>query len=597
MAITDSDIIHPETQLDVSPPAQTSRLSSLTVADGLMVLIVLLSAVPRLYELGRLPLSLAEAEAALASWQFLRPVPLSVPVTSPAYFTFTNLFMAIGGSSDTLARIAPALAGIITVALVWLWRGRLKPIVYVVTGLGLALSPLLISTSRTAGGDAFAVLALMLLISAGLHLADGRRIWAYAFGAGIGLGLSSSPLFYSGLVVFAIAYWIYDIQAESETTEGTGLWRAHWRDVLFGGIVAFILFSTSFLFYPAGLGASLRLLPLWLGQFGLPILTAEGGAAILSPYMALIRYEPILVVIGLPAVIGTLWRNDNHRIAPAQWTVTAVSLALLLIILQPGVMSNALVALLPGFMLLGFFAERLFGEQPTSRGTWAVAGGLILLAMVLLVSLGRFTRLGLWTGSNMTLLGLATIAFVFAGIMVIVIIAWDNPSARQGIFIGLFLVLLYFQWGIGWHLNIFAANDPRERWVAIGTDEQIPIMVEVIRSTSRQTANSAYDLSIFSQVDSPVLRWYLRDYTQVEFGPALPVNAQQDAIITPVDAELRLPNEYFGADFGLQSKAYSGVIAPSVDGILRWWLFRDSNQPVDRERVILWLRSDLATAP
>jgi hypothetical protein len=562
-----------------------------------MALIVFVAAVLRLYTLGKLPLSPAEAQAALANWQFLKPDAFTQGVMSPAYFTFTNLLMAIGGSNDAIARLVPAVVGILTVMLVWLWRGRFQPVVYLIAGLGLAVSPLLVFTSRTAGGDAFAIFALMLLILAGSRLVEGRRIWPYIFGVAIGLGLSSSALFYTGLAVFIAAFGIYNAQREERTEDRLQPWRVHGRYILIAAIISFILISTSFLLYPAGLGASLRLLPQWLGQFGLPELNAEGGISILAPYLALLRYEPVLVVLGIPAVIGTLWRNDERGAGVAQWTVTAVSLALLFILLQAGVMNNALIVLLPGYLLLGFFAQRLFTAQPTSRGTWAVAGGIILLGMVLLVSVGRFTRLGLWSGSNMTLLGLATVAFTFAGILVIVIIAWDNPAARQGIFIGLSLVLLFFQWGKGWRLNVYAANDPRERWVTTGTHNEVPIMLNMIRGTSRQTANSAYDLSIFSQVDTPVLRWYLRDFSQVEFGSAPPINAQQDAIIAPVDEELGLPNEYFGADFGLQNRAYPGMAAPTVDSILRWWLFHESDSPVDQQRVVVWLRSDLATGP
>ena len=61
-----------------APQVKTHRwATSFTVADGLMLLIGLLAAVARFVNLGAQPLSPAEADAALTSWQFARGVPLT----------------------------------------------------------------------------------------------------------------------------------------------------------------------------------------------------------------------------------------------------------------------------------------------------------------------------------------------------------------------------------------------------------------------------------------------------------------------------------------------------------------------------------------
>jgi hypothetical protein len=62
-------------------------LSRLTVADGLLGLVLLAAALLRLANLGHLPLSDAEATQALAVWQFWQPgtavlSPMAAPPTS-----------------------------------------------------------------------------------------------------------------------------------------------------------------------------------------------------------------------------------------------------------------------------------------------------------------------------------------------------------------------------------------------------------------------------------------------------------------------------------------------------------------------------------
>src|SRR5690606_15273271 len=88
--------------------------------------------------------------------------PLAMPVGSPAYFAFTHLVMSLGASGDAAARLVPAVFGLLTVLLVWRWRKG--PVGWLVAGLFLAVSPLLVAVSRTAGGDAIAWFALMLLV-------------------------------------------------------------------------------------------------------------------------------------------------------------------------------------------------------------------------------------------------------------------------------------------------------------------------------------------------------------------------------------------------------------------------------------------------
>ncbi len=113
----------PGTPVAESPPQ--SWWERLTVADGLFVCVLVLGAVMRFANLGRIPLSNAEAELALAVWRFWQPVSESITISSPAYFTLTSLLTQVLGFSDAAMRLVPALFGLGVVYLPWLLRERL----------------------------------------------------------------------------------------------------------------------------------------------------------------------------------------------------------------------------------------------------------------------------------------------------------------------------------------------------------------------------------------------------------------------------------------------------------------------------------------
>ena len=571
-----------------APPVEARRWAAgFTVADGLMLLIGLLAAVARFMNLGAQPLSPAEADAALTSWQFARGVPLTATPDSPAYFTFTSLIMSLGGDGDAAARLAPAVFGVLTVLLPWLWRGRFRPAVWLAAGALLAVSPIQMIISRTAGGESIALFALLLLAVALTRLSDGER-WGMAAGAALGLGLTSAPLFYTGLLALVPAWWVFG------STEG--LDRGWVRAAALSAGVVFLAVAAGGLFYPQGVGGALGLLPVWLAQFGL-----AGGARTLDPLLTLLRYEPALLVLGAPAVVWAL----RHEAAVARQMALWLGLLLLLLLLQSVAPQQAAAALAPGYLLVGLLAGDLLAEalpRTERRRVWLVGGGLTLLGMTLLVSMARFTKLGLWTGAQASLIGLAVMAFVFAGIAVVFALAWESSAARRGAFLGVVLLLFYWQWGTGWHLSQQAANDPGERWVTAGTDDDVPVLMNLISRVSRQTANADSDLDVFSTVDSPVLRWYFRHFGRFMTGATLPVNTTAAVIVTPDGDQPQVPSDYFGADFGLEQHEVADAPLFGEGGgaalaeALNAWLFHRSATPLVQQRVILWIRSDLATA-
>ena len=172
----------------------------LSLASIVFLLILTIAAVLRFGYLGALPLAADEARQALLAWDFWQPALHSAgaETVSPAYFTFTTVLFALIGAGDAVARLAPAIFGILTVTLPWLWRSELGNAGAFAASILLAVSPTLNMLSTTAGGEAISVFAVLLFFIAWMRFqAGGGRRWLLTSGIALGLGLATSPLFFS----------------------------------------------------------------------------------------------------------------------------------------------------------------------------------------------------------------------------------------------------------------------------------------------------------------------------------------------------------------------------------------------------------------
>jgi predicted membrane-bound mannosyltransferase len=582
-----------EMMLDQEIRAQraSSWLARVTVADGVFVLVLLLTAVHRLTNLGHLPLSPQEAESALSVWQWWQPGNMTTAIASPAYFSLTSLLTPLAGFSDGVMRLIPALFGVGLVALPWFLRERLGVIGSLVMGLFLAASPLQNVVARMAGGEAIALFALLLTAVAWIRFRDSAdKRWFNTLFVALGLGAASAPLFYSGLLTLVIALWLQQVIGPQlvEDNRVNGLERTDWHRAGLIGLGTFLAVSTLFLWNLGGLGAAARILGEWLTQFRIQ----TELAIMLNPILVFGRYELLLFILGTLLLAWAIWRNEGTAVFAAFWFVALF----IIILLQHGQTNNAVLLTLPGYFLIGLLTNALWAGRQ-EQIAFVLTGGLIFLGALIWVNVARYGRLvnttpeqlgSFWLALLALFLALAAVYFVGSG--------WHTNIAWQAMLLSLLVLFFFYQWGTSWWLSHEAANDPRERWVSLpATDDDVRVLTDLLREVSRQATNSDFDLAIFNAVDTPVLRWYLRDYKQAQFGNTIPANAAYEVIINPAEqTELALNSPYLGTDFGLARVSLQPQPGPSAAlDALRWWLFHESTTIVNQEQVILWIRSDL----
>jgi hypothetical protein len=216
---------------------------------------------------------------------------------------------------------------------------------------------------------------------------------------------------------------------------------------------------------------------------------------------------------------------------------------------------------------------------------------------IVLVNTARFLRVSL-VEQQVANLWISLMGIASAALFIYYLWTEQQKSIKQGLWLGILTLSLLYQWGAAWNLTHVAANDPREGWVTEATAADVLWLADTVKDISRRANNSDYDIPLFSAVDTPALRWYLRDFRQAEFGQVLPLGAQYALIITPAtNSEPALGDDYLGGDFGLmRGKTEEEFLSatPLLDA-LRWALFHESPRGTREERVILWVRADVAS--
>ena len=580
----------------IAPPVAASEeiasrpLLRVSVALLLFLLILLLAVAMRFVQLDAIPLNEAEAEAALATWNYWHdPDAAGVPLTSPAYFTtatpITSLFGATNDimRGDALTRLVPALAGLLVAVLLWSARDALGLAGSLVAAFLLAVSPMAALISRQAGGDALALLALVALFAGALRFRlEGSPIWPVVAAAALGFGLATSPLFYSGLLALVGAWLVQRRNSPAGSHDGE---RLDWRRLVLIAAAVFLGTATCLLLRPAGLGGAAAQLGDWLASFALP----TDVRSFFAPVALLARYELAAVTLGAGALVWSLWRAYPLP----RFLVAWYAAALVLLLAQPGQTANVVLVALPAYLLVGQWLQQAFRDPPR-EATWGLVVFLLVAGIAVYFNGVRFVRL---VAAQQDALGFALLlALILAMAIVTVnlVHGWHAPSAFQGTLLALLVLLGAYSWSTGWWLTHRAANDPRAG-LGRATDDDGRLLVEMLHEISYQTGSEQYDLPLLSAVDTPVLRWYLRQFNAVQFGETVPPGTTTTALITRLDGPAPSVDDYSGLDLGLLNvgvERAEQAPASAAAETLRWWLFRESRDRITQERVILWLRQD-----
>ncbi len=553
----------------------------------LVALILLLAVGVRLFNLGRAPLSDGEASWALQSLSIARGAPVEIG-PQPGEVSLTGLAFMLFGSSNFIARLYSALAGIALVAAPLLFKRRLGSLATLILMAGLALDPGLVVMSRTAGGPmgaiGFGALAFALAYAR-------QPLFA---GVAAGLALLSGPALITGLISLTLAWGLTALlqrrqAAGEEMAEVSPDWLRgkEWRVFLISALATLLLAGTLFLRLPQGLSAWMSALPAYLSGWVNP-----SGTPALRLLVALLVYQPLASLFaGLGAVRGWL-RSDRL----AQFSSLWFAFALLLAAVYPGRQMGDLVwALLPLWVLAACELARLLSGFSGNR--WApfalalVVFILLVLFWLNLLGLGgaiidlqaSAMRLGLLAG----LLGLIAILSLLVGM------GWSWDAARLGFVWGVCAALGLYGLSALWHATQLRAPGQYELWQPVPEARNADLLSATVRDLSEWNTGLTDEIDLTLADESPSLRWELREMKKLVQVPADQADAVSGApslvIARLLDQTPRLAETYRGQDFGWWvSPGWQGALPPDF---LRW--VTSHQAPLQIEQVIVWARSDL----
>lgn len=427
------------TDSTVPPLSGVQRLPDwLTLEHVSYAAIGLLALALRLANLGQAPMTPDEASQAMAALD-LAAGRAPASGVSPLLLNLHALTFSVAPAGETIARVAPALAGALTVVLAYGLRAELGRLGALGAALLLAISSTLVFWSRSATGESLALLAGMALV---VGLAGWRRRrsrgWAVWLAAALALLLLSAPIGYSLLLaatpLAVLALWPGD-------GERPALRRA---SLVFGLVL--VLGSTSFFLFPGGLATTAELPAAWLRGFGgnaSPRLGAAGSSSVLALAVNLLWLEPLVLTAGLAGLAMGLRR----RLWLAQGLGLWLALALLWLLLRAGRSPADLAAMtlplaLLGGLALAALAERLdLGEHKVEAAVLLVAGLVVLGSTA--IWLAQYAQSWQPQPESAFLVSAGVALLVLAGLLVAYLIVFGRQvTVRAGLALALAAVAL-----------------------------------------------------------------------------------------------------------------------------------------------------------
>jgi hypothetical protein len=532
------------------------KQSSLKVEHALYFAAVLIAALLRFGNLGGLPLTELEAEAALPAHQLASGQEAALG-NQPAYSLLATLSFFVLPSTEFLARLWPALAGCALVAVPYFWRDRLGSKPAVLLAFALALDPGFVAISRLTSGRMLAVFAFAAALTAWRY----RR--AALAGVFAGLALLAAPSVYFAVIGAAL---LAVLMREQPRLPANDL-----RIALIAAAAVGVLGGTIFFLLPSGIAGVGTVAASFIQN------ALAQGVPVLQVLFALATYGLPALAFGLIGAVRA-WRRADSL---GQLLGLAALLNLALILVYPGrQVADLLWVLLPLWALAAReIARYLFVPEAEPRAAWGEAGLMVLLIAFFMLALAKVAlNEGLGDMVRPYFFVAGGVALLAVAATILIAFGWSAQSAANGLVwsLALFAVLAMlsdstrFQRG-----GPLAANDLWSPGPAAG---DTALLTKTLEDLSYWQTGEPAQVPVDLRVDSAALSWLLR-----RLPAASPTLATPALIITrAMDAQPAEAASYRGQSFAFEtSPAWS--LPPNVVG---WLLYRSS--PVYREQAILW---------
>lgn len=547
---------------------------------GLFVLAFGLALVLRLLRLGEIPLSDAEARWAMQALDLTRGLRPEIG-TQPGYVVLTALTFFAFQASNFAARLIPALFGAALVFTPYYFRDWLGRKPALVLAFFLALDPGGLALSRLADGPVIAITAA--LFAWGFWRTGRLR----AAGILAGVALLGGPQLWPGLLGLLVANGLLRgfLPKETETPVNSAPFDR--QSLITLGLSAagtYLLLGSFFLLVTGGLSAGLAALPEYLSGW-LDFSDVPAWRLLLG----LVSYELFPVLLALAGLVRGLLKRDPRVIALGVWLASALILALAYPSRQ---VADLAWVLLP---LLALAAVEISSYlTPVQDGVWETLGMAVFTIAILIFAVMNFTSIALVSMDQNTLWlrwGILLGSILLLALSIVMVgFGWSVPVAIQGSLWGALTVFAVYQLSAAVAAGGLRTYRTTEMWLSGPYTNQATALVSQMNDLSRWKtgSNAALDVTLLG-VDSPALRWVLRDWS-VTSSLALTSAETPAMLIAPEQfSQPEIESQYRGQDLIWRSYPLWNQALPS--DWLRWSLLHEFSD--GDEKLILWVRGDI----
>ena len=530
----------------------------------------------RLWRLGSMRFTLAEAQIAQSAWQMAIGKATELP-GNMSYAGLSALLFTLFEPSFLFARLMPALFGSSLILVPWFWRDRIGKTAALLLAIGLAIDPILLSFSRQIVNPIFVVAGLAWAATA---LKYKRTVLAGALLAVAFLGG------YSFWMVALIGLVAYLVLPKNET-QSVDLTPFRSKSFLLPFLTSFAIslavISSAFLLHTEGLGGIaaglVDFVHIFANAYELPVY---------QPIIIAIAYSILPLIFSFWSLVDYMRAKQPIRNLPF---LIGWGLSLLLCVLL-GRQDLGMLVFAAVFAWLGAATHiaNIIDTKPEAR---EVVFGVMVFQVVILGYLQMVSRRLISVPFNSQDFRFAALA-VLAGILLLVItiilvgMGWSREVSRQAFQKSLLIMLIVLTLGLGLR-SIRSQQESNTLSLLAGpillpNNDVESIVDEIDREGRADKTEITYDLGDLEQQFS----WFFRNQDDWKSTQSV---LQADLMLSSSAQDFSAADTYRGRNVVLFRQIDQQVVKP-ID-FLKTLL--GEPLPMVSQIGVLWVRLNLFT--
>lgn len=530
----------------------------------------------RLWRLGSMRFTLAEAQIAQSTWQMALGKAAELP-GNMSYARLSALLFTVFEPTFFFARLMTALFGSSLILVPWFWRDRIGKTTALVLAFGLAVDPILLSFSRQIVTPIFVVAGLSWAATA---LKFKRPVLAGAFLAVAFLGGYS---FWMVALIGSVAYLVLP-KNETQSVDLTPFRsKSFLLPFLTSFAISLVVISSAFLLHTEGLGG----IAAGLVDF-VHIFANAYDLQVYQPIIIAIAYSILPLIFSFWSLVDDLRAKQPIRNLPF---LIGWGLSLLLCVLL-GRQDLGMLVFAAVFAWMGA-ASHIARIIETKSQAREVVFGVLVFQVVILGYVLMVSRRLISVPSNTQDFRFAALA-VLAGVLLLVIttilvgMGWSREVSRQAFQKSLLIMLIVLTLGLGLR-SIRSQQDSTTLSMLAGpillpNNDVESIVDEIDREGRADKTEITYYLGDLEQQFS----WFFRN--QVDWESAQNV-LQADLMLSESAQDFSAADTYRGRNVELFRRIDQQVVKP-VD-FLKTLL--GEPLPMVSQIGVLWVRLNLFT--